>query len=281
MKEDNKLISEKLKESEEKYRLIIENAQEGIWTIDNDGYTTFVNERMAVILGYKVEEMIGKHLFTVVNQERVILTNNHLDQWKRGFTETQDFQILRKDGKQMYFMAKPSAIIDDNGNYNGTLICATDITERKIAEKKLKKSETKYRSLFDNMLEGVALCKIIVDENDDPVDFIYLEVNDAFERLTGLEKNRTIGERVSELIPNIKDSEPNLFAIYGKVALTGETTKFEIFFEPLKIWLLISVYSIKRGYFVAVFDNITERKKAEEVIKKERERAEKYLDLAG
>ena len=153
--------------------------------------------------------------------------------------------------------------------------------EKKAVEKKLKKSEFRYRSLFDNMLEGFALCKIIVDENNNPVDFLYLEINEAFERLTGLEKNKTIGTRVSELIPNIKDSEPNLFEIYGKVALTGETTKFEIFFEPLKIWLLISVYSIKKGYFVTVFDNITERKKAEEVIKKERERAESYLDLAG
>ncbi len=278
---EKRAVERKLKESEKKYRLIIENAQEGILTIDDNGYTTFTNERMAEILGYKVEEMIGKHLFTFINQEREILTNNHLNQWKRGLTKTLDLKFLRRDGKQIYIMLEPSTIIDEDGNYNGTLIFAADITERKKAEKNLKKSEFKYRSLFDNMLEGFALCKIIVDENNKPVDFVYLEVNDAFERLTGLEKNRTIGKRVSELIPNIKDSEPNLFEIYGKVALTGETTKFEIFFEPLKIWLLLSVYSIKKGYFVVVFDNITERKKAEHVIKKERERAEQYLDLAG
>ena len=135
-----------------------------------------------------------------------------------------------------------------------------------------QKSEQKYQSLFENMLEGLALCQIIIDDDNNPVDFIYLEINDAFEKLIGLKKEETIGKRVTEVIPGIKDSEPNLFEIYGKVALTGEDTKFELFFEPLKKWLSISVYSPEKGYFVTVFDNITERKKAEEIIKNEIEK---------
>ncbi len=113
------------------------------------------------------------------------------------------------------------------------------------------------------MLDGFILCKIITDISEKPVDYLCLEVNNAFESLTGLKKEETIGYRVSEIIPNIRDSKPNLFEIFGKVALTGENTKFEIFFEPLKIWFLTSIYSPKKGYFVAVFDNITERKQAE------------------
>lgn len=137
-------------------------------------------------------------------------------------------------------------------------------TERKRAEEQLIENTRKYHSLFKNMLNGFAYCEIIVDDNNHPIDFVYLEINDAFERLTGLKREAVVGKKVTEAIPGIKELNPELFDIYGKVALTGEPTKFDIYFEPLEIWLTISVYSPQRGYFVAVFDNITERKQAEE-----------------
>ena len=140
--------------------------------------------------------------------------------------------------------------------------------ERKHMEEALRESEEKYRSLFANMLNGFAYCKILLDENNHPIDFVYLEVNDAFERLTGLKKEDVVGKRVTEVIPSIKDTHPELFDIYGKVALTGKETQFEIYFELLEIWLSISVYSARKGYFVAVFENITQRKQAEESLQK-------------
>jgi len=158
---------------------------------------------------------------------------------------------------------------------------ATSETERKRAEEALRESERKYRSLFEQMLNGFAYCKIIVDENNKPIDFAYLEVNDAFERLTGLRKEDVIGRKITELIPGIKESHPELFSIYGKVALTGEETKFNIYFKPLAIWLTISVHSPQRGYFAAVFENITERKWAEEALSQSEERYRALLNLGG
>ncbi len=136
--------------------------------------------------------------------------------------------------------------------------------ERKQAEEALQESERKYRSLFEQMLSGYAYCQILVDENNKPVDFVYLEVNDAFERLTGLKRENVVGRKVTEAIPGTKEANPELFDIYGKVALAGEPTKLDIYFKPLSIWFTISVYSPQKGYFVAVFENITERKRAEE-----------------
>lgn len=142
-------------------------------------------------------------------------------------------------------------------------IYGTDITKRKILEMELSDSEKRYRSLFENMLEGFAYCKILYD-HDNPADFIYIDVNNAFEKLTGL-KN-VVGKKVSEVIPGIKESNPELFEIYGRVALTGKPERFEIYLESLGIWLSIAVYSPGKEYFVAVFDNITERKLAEEAL---------------
>jgi PAS domain S-box-containing protein len=141
--------------------------------------------------------------------------------------------------------------------------------ERKRTEQALLKSEQHYRSLFENMLDGFAYCRMLFDDSGHPVDFVFLEVNSAFERLTGL-KN-VIGKKVTEVIPGTKESNPELLEIYGRVALAGMPEKFEIDFKPLEAWFSISVYSGEREYFAVVFDNITERKWAEEELKKRTE----------
>ncbi len=142
------------------------------------------------------------------------------------------------------------------------------ILRQRITERELHDASEKYSSLFANMLDGFAYCEMIFDKQHKPVDFVYLEVNDAFERLTGLKKEIVVGKKVTEVIPGIERVHPELFEIYGRVALTGKEERFEIFFEPLSIWLAVSVYCPKKGYFAAVFEDITERKKAEEALRK-------------
>ncbi|MGO9377018.1 MAG: PAS domain S-box protein [Dissulfurispiraceae bacterium] len=127
-------------------------------------------------------------------------------------------------------------------------------------EELLRGSEELYHSLFDNMLNGFAYCRMLFS-GDQPRDFIYLAVNDAFTTLTGL-KN-VVGKRVSEVIPEIRKSDPELFEIYGRVALSGKPERFEMYVAALQMWFWISVYSPKKEHFVAVFDVITERKQAE------------------
>ncbi|MDO8489313.1 MAG: ATP-binding protein [Candidatus Omnitrophota bacterium] len=136
--------------------------------------------------------------------------------------------------------------------------------EHKKSEQALIDSEARYRSLFENMQDGFAFCQMIFD-GQKPVDFIYLSANDAFERLTGL-KN-VVGKKVTDVIPGIRDTSADLFDIYGRVALTGVPEKFEIYISALGRWFSVSAYSMQKGKFVAVFDNITERKNAEEKIR--------------
>jgi nitrogen fixation negative regulator NifL len=135
------------------------------------------------------------------------------------------------------------------------------IPERKRAEEVLRESEQRYRSLFENMLGGYAYCRMLF-ENGTPDDFIYIEINLAFENLTGL-KN-VIGKKVSDVIPGIREANPELIQTFGRVALTGKPEKFETYLNSLGIWFSVSVYSPAKEYFVAVFDNITERKQAED-----------------
>ena len=144
-----------------------------------------------------------------------------------------------------------------------------EIAERERAEEALRESEEHYRSLFDNMLNGYAYCRMLFEEGK-PQDFIYLNVNSTFETLTGL-KNVT-GKKVSEVIPGIRESDPELFEIYGRVATTGFPERFETYVEALGMWFSISVYSPRKEHFVAIFDVITEQKEAERAIKESEER---------
>ncbi|MDO8473140.1 MAG: PAS domain S-box protein, partial [Dehalococcoidia bacterium] len=134
---------------------------------------------------------------------------------------------------------------------------------RKQAEEALSESELQYRSLFSNMTNGFAYCRMLFDGDNRPVDFIYIEVNDAFERLTGMRKGDVLGKRITEAIPAIKATNPELISIYGEVVVTGKPIAFEVFVEPLGIWLSVSAYTPRRDHFVAVFENITDRRKAE------------------
>jgi PAS domain S-box-containing protein len=143
------------------------------------------------------------------------------------------------------------------------------------ADEELRKSEQRYRSLFDNMVEGFAHCRMLFEAGE-PKDFIYLDVNSAFETLTGL-KN-VVGKKISEVVPGIREEDPKLFEIYGRVALTGKPERFETFVEAMKMWFSISVYSPKKEHFVAVFDVITERKRAEEEVRRAHQRLRRFVD---
>ncbi len=138
-----------------------------------------------------------------------------------------------------------------------------NIDEKKKTEEALKASEEKFRSLFENMLNGYAYCKMLYDKKGQPEDFVYIDINSSFERIIGLKREVVIGKKVSEVIPETKEANPEIFEIYGRVAKTGRPERFELFFKPLNMWLDLSVYSPKRGFFVAVFDDITQRKALE------------------
>jgi len=137
--------------------------------------------------------------------------------------------------------------------------------ERIEAESAMRRSEARYRGLFEHMTEGCAYCRMIFVDGQ-ARDWIYLAVNQAFQTLTGL--GQVEGKRVSEVIPGIREADPELFDLYARVALTGVSERAECFLKSLEMWFAVSVYSPEKEVFVAVFDVITERKQAEHALRK-------------
>ena len=121
----------------------------------------------------------------------------------------------------------------------------------------------KYRLLFDNMLNGFAYHRIVLDESGRPIDYVFLEINDAFERLTGLRRENILGRKVTEALPGIEKDHTDWIGRYGKVALTGEEARFKSYSEVLNRWYSVIAYRPEAEHFAVVFESITERRKAE------------------
>ncbi|MCX6373517.1 MAG: response regulator [Actinobacteria bacterium] len=139
-------------------------------------------------------------------------------------------------------------------------------------------SEQRFRSLFENLLKAYAYCRMIYDGSGEPVDFVYLEVNPAFKLLTGLKDVE--GRPVSEVIPGVNDLSPELLGVCDRVARTGAPETIEFDFKSLGIWLFISVYSTEPGTFIAVFEDITGRREAEQAQRRQEEAIRRaYVDV--
>lgn len=263
-----KKAEEALRQSAVEYGDLYDSAPVAYLSVGVDGFIKRINRATENLFGYRLKELENMKIFDLYAEESRAKAKELLERMKRGIGwENEEMIYKTKEGQKVYGLLSVSLIKDESGRIKESRSVIVDITRRKKSEEARRESEFRYHSLFENMLSGFAYCKILLDENNRPTDFVYLEVNDAFEKLTGLKRENVVGKKVSEAIPDTKESHPELFDIYGKVALTGKETKFDIYFEPLEIWLSISVYSPKKGYFVAVFDNITKRKKAQEEIK--------------
>ena len=123
--------------------------------------------------------------------------------------------------------------------------------------------------ILDHMMNGVAYCQIVFEEGK-PADWVYLYTNAAFHAQTGL--GPVAGRRASEVIPGINEVDPHLIEIYGRVATTESAEKFETFVASLDAWFSVQVYCPQRGYFIAVFDVITERKRREQDLQSTQDR---------
>jgi len=172
---ERKTAEDALRISEEKYRQIVETAQEGIWMIDAVSYTSFVNERMAEMIGYTRDEMQGKHLFYFMDEEGRQISERNVERRKQGIAEDHEFKLKTKDGKDVWTIMSTNPVIK-NGEYMGALAMVTDITEHKKAENQVLKE----KELSDSIINSLPGIFYLFDANR-----TFLRWNKNFETVSG------------------------------------------------------------------------------------------------
>ena len=258
---------EKIRQSEAMYRLIAENSDDVIWTLDPDWCFTYVSPSIAKLRGITPEQAMRERIPETMTPEswRRILSLSPAGQEasERGAdlaVSRLELEQYRADGSTVWVECVVRSMRAPNGEMIGFLGVSRDIGERRRAEAALRASEERYRALFANMDSGFALHEMIFDSAGKPRDYRFIEINPAFERLTGLSRESLIGRTALEAMPDI---DPEWIETYGRVVLSGEPEVHENFNRTLGRHFEITVYRPERGKFAVIFNDVSERKRHE------------------
>jgi PAS domain S-box-containing protein len=280
-------------ESERKYKLLYNNTPVMMQSANMQGKLVSVNDFWLQIMGYKLGEVIGKNSKNYLTKQSQLLYNEKIAELlKTGKLNNVEAQAIKKNGKIIDLSISSNILYNIHGEPVQTMTYMIDITEKKqtelilkstneelrqlnykylIAKEKAEDSEKQFRYLFENMEQGFAVHEMIFDSDNKPIDYRFLHINKAFEKLTGVSASDYLGKTVKEVLPNI---EKIWIENYGQVAQTGIPMHFESFAKELNRHYEVVAYSPKKGFFAVVFTDVTKNKIYEKEILAAKEKAE-------
>lgn len=259
-----------LRESEEYLSVTLKSIGDGVITTDARGMIISLNKVAEDLCGWTTEEAAGKpleYIFRILNsQTRSAVDNPVKNVIQSGkISELENHTVLvSKNGKEYHITDSAAPIKNDDGKILGVVLVFSDVTEKYFAREKIRKSEERFHSLFENMIEGVSFHEFVCDDEGNPIDYRIMSVNKAFEQQSGLFIPEVIGKTSLEVF---KTEYPPFFETYLNVVRLGEPVSFEGYFEPLDRFLSISAYKTGENGFATIFADITTAKKAEEELK--------------
>ncbi|HQF53894.1 MAG TPA: PAS domain S-box protein [Fibrobacteria bacterium] len=267
-------ISER-KAAEERYRQLIdlaENSLDIILRLDAQGRYLWVSPSIRTILGEDPDALVGTSSMAKIHPD----DHPRMEEAFRSIASGSGvakavFRHVKDSGESLWLESIGKAIRDPSaGIVREILVFTRDITERKLAEER-------YRKLFENLTTGFALHEVILDDAGEVVDYRFLEVNPAYERMTGLRAQDLIGRTVKEALPGV---ESYWIDNFGRVALTGEPLRMENYTAPLDRWYETWAYRPASNQFAVLVADITKRRRQEDAIRLSEMRFREVADMS-
>ncbi|MBI5572308.1 MAG: PAS domain S-box protein [Desulfomonile tiedjei] len=261
--------AETIVENEKRFRQVYDNAPVMMHSIDRHGILRNVNKKWLTEMGYERSEVIGKSVELVMTPDaRVALARNLYQFWDSGRISDLEYQYIKKDGSIIDVLLDSVAVYDAVWG-QVSLSVMRNVTYRKQAEESLRQSEARYRALFENISNGVAIYRAV----NEAEDFVLLDFNRAAERIDHISREDLLGKSVIKAFPGIKDF--GLFEVLQRVWRTGQPEHF-----PTKLykegrlggWRENFVYKLPTQEIVTVYSDETDRKLAEEALRQSEER---------
>ena len=266
---ERRLVEAALRKSEKGYRDLVETATEGIWRIDEDTSTIFVNQQMAQMLGFTVKEMEGTSMSDYVDKASLPLFERHMVLRKKGVRERYEISFVRKDGRKIHVLVSATPAIDEMGEFKGSIAFLTDITERKRSEDALRASERMLFRFLVDLPVGIVV--------SDPAGRLLFS-NDRARQILGVEVDTSIPDEATIAFQEAyvagtdkhypTNRSPIVRALKGEASVVDDV---EIRKGQEKVQLEIwgAPVTDQEGdvlYGIAAFQDITERKISEQVI---------------
>lgn len=253
--------------SEKRYRQIVETTQEGIWVIDKNNKTVFVNRRFSEIFGYSYEEMMSKTNFDLLDEGEKSLMKEKMEQRQKGLRENFEQEYIAKSGEKIWANVSANPLFDADGNYTGALAMLTDNTDRKKAEDAIRESEEIFRRLFNESADPV----LLLDDRG------FFDCNYAAVSILGYSfKKQVLNKKPWDISPpkqpDGRFSKEKAEAMIAKASQKGYN-RFEWVHTKsdgteFSVEVMLTAITLKgKQLFYTIWRDITERKKAEEEIK--------------
>ena len=295
-----KMAEKKLIESEILFRSVFENSPIGKSITRIDG-TIQTNKAFADMLGYTLEEFQNKNWREITHPDDIEKSEKIIETLMPGKQESVQYEkrYIHKNGSIRFAEVRTSLYQDHDNKPQFFITLVMDITDRKNAEillqekseevenkneelaraneeladalRKAEENEAKYKELFVKMMNAFALHEMIFNNEGEPVDYKFLEVNPAWEKVVGINSDMVINKTIREIMPDIEES---WIQVYGRIVKTGIAEEFDDYNKATEKYYHIYAYRPEPGKFAVLFNDITERKKAEILLQQKSEEIE-------
>jgi PAS domain S-box-containing protein len=259
-----------LRSNVENFRAILNSVGDAMITIDTGRTITGMNPKAEELTGWKEVEAKGILLSDIVNIS-INETGGNTGYTIEQFPESRKTEgtnghllLIARNGNKYRVSVSSAPIKNIAGKMNGIVLVMRDVTEEYTLQRRIIESEKQFRSLYNSMTEGVCQHEVIYDESGSAIDYRIIDINTAYEKILDMHRTDVVGKLGSEVY---KTDEAPYLEIFSDVVGTGNPVQFELYFRPLNKHFSVSAFSTGKGKFAAVFEDISELKRADEQIR--------------